>query len=166
MKDMPDRKFIIVLCCIAGLFVGCTRSLPANEIISLLSNDSIKYWNSIWKAPYFRDYRDAGLAFYKNGKLVEYWTNEFGQRIIINVGSIDLRCSPTTYEIKRDTLVINRCGYMSCFIIENLTNDNLKLKEIPPYGFFPDLGTKPGSIPKIFTISDDQKKRPIDDTQY
>ena len=163
---MSKSNFVIALSFAAGLCFSCAGNLPTNEIISLLSNDSVKYWKSIWKSSYFKDYREDGLAFYKDGKLVEYWTNEFGQRIIINVGSIDLRCSPTTYEIKRDTLVINRCGYMSCFIIENLTNDNLKLKEIPPYGFFPDLGTKPGSIPKIFTISDDQKKRPIDDTQY
>jgi hypothetical protein len=96
-----NLKFIILFC-ITGWSFSCTRSFQVNNILSLLTNDSVKYWNSIWKVPYFKEnYREDGFAFYKNGKLVEYYTNEFDQRIIINAGSIDLRCNPTTYEKKK-----------------------------------------------------------------
>jgi hypothetical protein len=64
-------------------------------------------------------------------------------------------------------LVINRCGYNFFFKIETLTHDKLKIKEIPPLFFFNDydLGIDINSIPKIYTLSSDQKNKPIDDWQ-
>ncbi len=131
---------------------------------SFLTGDSTKYWSDIWKKPYFESYKEGGLSFTKSGVLIEYQLNSDNNRVIVS-GPEDVICQPTTFKLKSDTLYIKKCGYEFVFKIVKLTSDTLKLKEVPPYGFFPDLGLPLGSIPIIYIKSEDQYAKPFEDYQ-
>lgn len=129
----------------------------------MLTNDSVKYWSDVWKKPFFDSYREGGMVFFKDGRLMQYqFTNE-NKRIITDNGSEDVICPPSTYYLKSDTLFISRCGWTFILKIEELTQDTLQLREITPSGYFPDFGFASGSIPIILIRSQDQITKPIED---
>jgi hypothetical protein len=152
--------FILILC------IGCRnksdQNIRSQAIISELTNDSVKYWVDIWKSPYFDQYNEGGLAFYKNGNLVEYQHTNENIRVVIE-GSEDVICRPSTFKLKSDTLYIERCGWTFIFLIKKLNIDSLYIEEISECGYFPDFGFPRDSVKLIFTKSTDQITRPVKD---
>ena len=147
------------------LIFGCSTVSFNNKNqynTSSLSGDGTKYWSDIWKKPYFDSYKEGGLSFTKSGLLLEYQLNSDNKRVIVS-GPEDVICKPTTFKLKSDILYITKCGYTFLFKIVKLTSDTLELKEVSPYGFFPDFGFPHGSIPIIYIKSKDQYTIPIKD---
>jgi hypothetical protein len=152
---------IIVIACF-GCKTKSDQNIRSQVNISDLTNDSVKYWSDIWKLPYFNQYQEGGLAFYENGQLIEYQHTNENKRVILKE-SEDVICMPSTFRLRSDTLYIERCGWTFVFSIKKLNKDSLCIEEISEYGYFPDFGFSRDSIKIIFTISGDQKTRPIED---
>ena len=148
------------------LFIGCRdksdQNCKSQVSISDLTNDSVKYWADNWKLPYFNQYKEGGLVFYKNGNLVEYQHTNENIRVAVKE-SEDVICRPSTFKLKSDTLYIERCGWTFIFLIKKLNKDSLYIEEISNYGYFPDYGFPSDSIKLIFNKSSDQITKPVKD---
>lgn len=123
--------------------------------VSVLSNNNLKYWEEIWKKPYFEEYKESGLIFYKDGRVQNYYFNVNNQRVLIR-GNADVICEPETYKLKNDTLFIDGCGFRFAFIVRKLTQDSLELKEISKYGYFPNFGFSIDTMKFLLVKSKDQ----------
>ena len=121
----------------------------------LLTSDSVKYWYSpIYENPSI-SFKEAGIALYKNGFLIDYQHNYQNIRVISDNSSDDVFCEQSRFKFKAHRFIINYCGWKFVFKIIKLTQDSLMLKEITHYRYFPD------SIPIIYIRSNDQNTRPI-----
>jgi hypothetical protein len=121
----------------------------------LLTSDSVKYWCVPMANSLINPDKEAGMALFKNGTLLDYQDNYQNIRIIYDINSGDIFCEPSIFRVKSDTFFIKRCGWTFVFKIGKLTEDSLELKEITKYGYFPD------SIPVNFIRSQDQRTRPV-----
>lgn len=152
-------RYVFLFILFTILTTSCSLSLKNRTIfqkqISFLTNDSVKYWSDAWKIPYYQQYKEGGIALYKNGNFHEYQLNYENMRIIVDNLSKDITCRPSKFFVHADTVFLNKCGGMVLFKIVKLTVDTLQLEELTNYSFFPD------SIPAIYVISRDQNTKPV-----
>jgi hypothetical protein len=160
IQEMRKMYFFILLL----LLINPACSQRSFNRVSILTNDSLKYWEEIWKKPYFENYRETGLVFFNNGRLLSYFVNNKNERVIIR-DTEDVICEPEAYTLKYDTLFIDRCGYRFAFSVKKLTKDSLELKEISKYGYFPNLEFLNDTMSFILVEAKDQITKLIDDNE-
>ena len=150
-------RFIALFVLITILIMSCSllkrNSARFQNQIYCLTNDSVKYWQDIWKKPYYQPYKEGGIALFQNGNFSEYQNNYENKRIIVDNLSNDIICRSSTFFIKSDTFYLKKCGWTFIFKILTLTDDSLQLMELTDYKFFPD------TVPVTFIRSRDQKTK-------
>lgn len=129
-----NNVLVLVLIFLTGCFTNHNKANYSPEI-SLLTNDSLKYWK-FYSDTLLLPKEEAGFVFFKNGKVLSYEQTDM-KRIYPDISSQDIFCDTSEFKITKDTFYFEECGWTYKFKIICLNEDTLELRELTNYHFFP-----------------------------